>query len=101
MKVIDFLRLKNDTYGLRYFNNCSVEYTPIPDDNITSIAFHKSDVSGMSEYHIFTDNITVNLGKLTLDDINNICRSSSSCKDCKIYDLCDRYFSLCPNAWNL
>lgn len=101
MKAIDFLQLKCDTYGVRYYNTFSVEYTPNPNDNITGISFHKSDVSGKSEYHIFTDNTTSDLSKLTVDDIRNICCKTSHCKDCKIFDLCNGYFSSCPNNWNL
>lgn len=101
MTVIEFLQLKNDDWMVRYFNRFSVEYTPNPADNITGILFHKSDVSGKSEYHIFTDNAVSTLDKLTLGNIKALCSKTGLCENCEIYDFCTKCINLCPNNWDL
>lgn len=101
MNVINFLQLKNDDWVVRYFNRFSVEYTPSPDDNITGISFHKSDVSGKSEYHIFTDNAVSALDKLTLGDIKALCSKTDLCQNCEIYEFCTKCIDVCPNNWDL
>lgn len=99
MKVIDFLQLKNDTYGVRYFNNFSIEYTPSPDDNIAGISFHKSDVSGKSEYHIFTDSVkNVKIDNMTIGNIKRYCKETV-CEQCPIHEFCLNAFSVIPRKW--
>lgn len=100
MKVIDFLQLKNDNYGVIYYNTFSVEYTPNPNDNITGIAFHKSDVSGKSTYHIFTDSVNeVKVDNMKIADIKKYCKEKTLCEHCEIHEFCLNNFCIIPRKW--
>lgn len=98
MKVIDFLNIKDDAWGIMYFNSIGKQYVPSLQDNIVKIKFLKNDESG--KYNIYTDsNKDIIIDCLTIDEVKKYCTQVIDCRECVIKEFCTKSFNLIPRKW--
>lgn len=98
MKVMDFLDVKGDAWGIKYYNSILNEYEPSLQDTIKSVRFLKSGESGA--YHVYTDSLKdFNIDNVSIADVKKYCAQTMDCKQCVIREFCNKNIKTCPNKW--
>lgn len=98
MKVQDFLDIKGDNWGIKYYNSIHHEYEPNLQDGIVSVKFFKNGESG--EYQVYTDSVkNCNVDNMSIGEIKKYCTDTVDCRKCGIKEFCEKSFGLMPRKW--